>query len=309
MTLVVTLVAWMLPSPRDTMLWIGAGVTVLATYMLGELNNLYSLLRVRSRLVSALYLLLMLAYPALHVWRLEMLTSLCLLAAFFLLFASYQQARPEGPVFHAFLFATVGGMLFPPALVFPAVFYFCMLFQLRSLTLRSFVAGLLGVATPFFLYSSYAILTHRLPSAFDFLLSWLHFERPDYTLLTLPALVTFAVVFLFVLLALIHFFRERYNDKIRTRMLLYVIVSLEVVILCGLVLLPSAFNGLFLLFLLNSAPIIAHYYALARGRFFNFWFNLCFLVLLALAVFNYLCLYGPLQQFLELRPAAGLQLW
>lgn len=271
------------------MLYLGAGVTVLATYLLGELNNLYSLLRVRSRLVSALYLLLMLSCPELHVWRPELLTGLCLLAAFFLLFASYQRPRPQGVIFYAFFFATLGGMCFPPALVFPLVCYFCMLFQLRSFTLSSFAAGLLGVATPFFLYASYAIFTHKADSAFDFLLRWLHFERPLLSVLSLPARVSLVVVIFLVFLSLIHYFRERYNDKIRTRMFFYVLISHCVVILCGLLCLPLAFYGLFPLFLLTASPLIAHYYALSRGRFFHLWFNLSFLLLLALVVFNYLC--------------------
>ena len=89
-------------------------------------------------------------------------------------------------------------------------------------------------------------------------------------------------------MALIHFFHTAYNDKIRTRMLFYVVVAQQAVFTAGLFLLPEHLYYHLPLFLFNSSLLIAHYYALAKGRFFDSWFNLSLAAWIALGLYNYL---------------------
>lgn len=152
-----TLALWMLPDATDARLWGGLAATGLTTYVIMELNTRHALLRIRSRMMSTTYLALMLACPFLHEWSAGAGVAACFALSYAALFASYQQARAEGYVFHAFLFAGLGSLAFPPLLAVAAGYYFSMLFQLRNLTGRTFLAGLLGLALPYWLYAAYAI--------------------------------------------------------------------------------------------------------------------------------------------------------
>ena len=70
-------------------------------------------------------------------------------------------------------------------------------------------------------------------------------------------------------------------------MLLYTIITMQVFLTVGLLLLPEHFDKQMRLFIANSSLIIAHYYALGKGRLFNTWFNLTVLILIVLGVYNY----------------------
>lgn len=306
---VAALVAWVAPAVNDWNLWAGVAMTALTAYSIMELNNRNALLRVRSRLMSVTFLTLMASCPALHTWNVGMVPALCYVASYLVLFPSYQKYRAEGNVFHAFLLMGIGSLVFPPMVVLVAAFYFSMLFQLRNFTWRTFMAGIFGFAVPYWFYAAYAVWQNRLDTAFLYLFDWFSPALPDYSQLTVPQLVTAGFLIALVIVSLVHFFHTAYNDKIRTRMLLYVLFTQEVCLLVGMVLLPTHFETQLRLFLVNSCAFIAHYYALGRGRFFDLWFNFSVLLFLAFAVFNYLCFYGPLSQLETLRPLLGVTLW
>lgn len=302
------LVLWMLPDVTSVQLWGGLALTGVVTYVVMELNNRFQLLRIRSRMMSSTFHFLTLLCPALHVWHPHMLSLLCYALSYALLFASYQQVRPEGYVYHAFLLLGLGSLLFPPLLVAGVGYWVSMLFQLRVMSWRSVAASLLGVLTPFWLWVVW-LLWHGgiepLPALF--MQAWPAWP-PSYSALTLPQLITAGTVAFYLLLAFIYLRRNAYNDKIRTRMLIYVIVTQEVLLLAGMLLLPQAFLTQFHLFLFNSSLLIAHHMSLARGRLFDLWFYLSLLLLVALGVFNYLCHAGWLPHVVSCHPLQGITL-
>lgn len=283
-----TFILWAMPHLAEAEIWAGLAVTGLTAYALMELNNRYALLRVRSRMVSTTYLVLMLACPMLHHFSTALLPMLCFVLSYFMLFASYQDTHSQGYVFHAFLFAGIGSIFFPPVLIMALLYYFSMLVQLRNFTWRTFMAGVLGVLLPYWLYVAYAIWSNHLDTAFLYLLPWVNYQLPDYSSIALSQWITVGTLGLLSLFALIHFFHTAYNDKIRTRMFFYVIVTQEIVLSAGLALLPQFYDVLLALFIANSAPLLAHYYTLAKGKFVDIWFYLSLLLLLGVAAVNYL---------------------
>ena len=108
-----TAVCWMLPDVSSLERWGGLALTAVTAYLLMEMNTRFSLLRVRSRLVSTSFLFLMLIHPSLQTLDVQLLQPLCLVLGYFMLFSTYQQYRSEGYVFHAFLFLGIGSLFFP----------------------------------------------------------------------------------------------------------------------------------------------------------------------------------------------------
>lgn len=280
-------VCWMLPDLSSWPLWAGLCIAGLTTYVAMELNNRFALLRIRSRMVSSTYLLLLTACPTLHSSVLTALpVALCLALSYAMLFASYQQMKAQGYVFHAFLCIGMGSLLFPPMLGLALTFYLNMIVQLRNFTWRSFTAGLLGLALPYWIYAVWAIWNNRLDTAFVYLTAWFAPHVPDFSTFGPHEWVTVGMLCFFTLLALVHFFHTAYNDKIRTRMLFYVVVTQQLAITAGLFLLPEHLDCMLSLFVFNASLLLAHYYALAKGRFFDSWFNLSLAAWVVLALYN-----------------------
>lgn len=282
-----TLPVWALPDFTDWSLWAGLALTGFTAYLIMELNNRNSLLRIRSRMMSTTFLFLMLICPQLHHLQQGLVSMLLLVLSYHTLFASYQQRRPEGYVFHTFLFLGIGSLYFPPLLLLAIGVYFCLLFPLRGLTWRTFMAGLFGLSLPYWVYAAHAIWHNRLDTAFTYLSPWLTLQLPDYSRLPLPRLVSAAVLVFFSIPAFVHFFHTAYNDKIRTRMLFYCITTQQVLLTAALIGLPQHMADIMPLFVVNTALLMAHYYALGRARWFPWWFNISLLALMGLGIYNY----------------------
>lgn len=283
---VLTFIIWMVPAPSDWRLWAGLAMAGATAAVVMELNNRFTLLRVRSRMISCTYLLLLLLCPQLHPWIPASVLSLCTALSYAALFPSYQDSRAVGHVYHAFLFAGIASLFFPYALILALLLYVSMLVQLRNLTWRTFTAGLLGLLTPYWIYAVWALLQGRIV---EVALEWWANATPripDYSGIAQAQWLTLGTIGFFALLAMAHLFRTAYNDKIRTRMLYYLIAMQEAAVAAGFLALPDRFDELLRLFVLNSAFLIAHYYTIGKGRFFHIWFNVSLLALMALGVYN-----------------------
>lgn len=285
---VVTLCTWAAADYGSSLLWGGLAIVGLLTYILMEWVNRNQLLRIRSRMVSSTFLALAAASPFVHAAAVTWVPPLCLVVAYILLLASFQQARPEGKVFYAFAVLTIGAFFFPPLIVLSLMFYASMLVQLRCFTWRTFMAGLFGVIVPVLFYTVWVLAQGDVFHAFDFVLPWLTWQRPDYAHLPLWQEINCGFLGFQIFLGLLHYYRTNFNDKIKVRMSYYLMMMVEIVLIAALCLYPDYFVWLYPLLLVNSAPLIGHYWALARGRaLMTCWFVLHILLLIALALYNY----------------------
>lgn len=283
-SVVACMVMWLIPHWSEPLRLAGLGITLLTAYVMVEWNNAYSIMRVRSRMMSSVFVMLMGACPMLQEWNAHMLAPLCLLLCYYCLYRSYQKVRAEADLFHAFACLGIGCLFFPQLLYFVPLLLMCCLVQLRSLSLRSFMACLLGLMLPYWCYAGYAIWHNQLD------LTVLHFEQllspqmPDYGTLSVEQVLAGAFITAAALLATFHYQRTAYNDRIRTRMFLNLLVVQEYLIIALLAVQPAHFNTFLRLLIANSAPLIAHYLTLARGRWFNAWFIIYLLLYAAFAV-------------------------
>lgn len=149
---------WLLPFGHRWEEPVGLGVCVLTTYVLLELNTANALLRVRSRMVSVVYLLLVCLCGWLHVFNLTCLAALCIVLSFYTLFQTYEQVEAVFPTFHAYLFIALASLVWPPLLWLALIQWWNQTIFLRSMSWRGLWAAILGAFTPYFFWSC-AVLT------------------------------------------------------------------------------------------------------------------------------------------------------
>ncbi|MCD8318446.1 MAG: hypothetical protein LUC45_06250 [Paraprevotella sp.] len=268
--------------------WIICGLT---TYVWVETNNANALIRIRSRMTSSIYLLLMGAAFGLHRFQESSLVVCLTLSSYYLLFKSYQQINAVVPIFHAYLCLSIGSVFFPQLLYFVPFYLWYTIVYLRSLTWRTFWAAVIGLAVPYWFLAGYFFYLNGFDKFTDHFLkltlfqpisinNYLHFDFLQVSMVVIVAL--------FTIIAALHCIRTSFNDKIRTRMLLYLILTQEFLIALFLGFQPIHFDVLLGLLIMNSAPILAHYFALTSSRFSN---SLFILFLVALAALTCLTLW------------------
>ena len=285
---IVTLLSCFLQHAYDSLyLWITLVETGILVYVLMEWNSQCQMLRVRSRMISATVLAFVAAFPALQVSTWCWLPALFLLLSYFVAFKSYGQLNPQGWVFYSFLFVSAGSLMFPPMLLAVPFMFFAFGHQLRILSVKSVTASVLGLLFPYWTYGLFCLVGGW--NEVFWRESWvraLALCLPDYSNVLRWQWILFVMLLVLGTIGIVHFVRTSYNDKIRTRQFFYTLLSLHFPLFFNVVWFPDCAGLTLPLLLVNSAPFIAHFFVLARGRSMNFWFLFVLFVLVAVACFN-----------------------
>lgn len=272
---------------------LGWAVCGLTAYFWVETNNAHSLVRIRSRLTPAIYLWMTGCIFSLHPLQEGSIASCLMLASYYLLFKSYQRAEAVGPIFHSFLCLGIGSLFFPQLLFFAPFYLWYAVAYLRSLTWRTFWAAMAGLILPYWLAAGYFLYTGdfgRIAGHFRELILFQPIHHENYRNLDPLQAGTAGIVAAFTLIAALHCIRTSFNDKIRTRMFLYLILTQELLVALFMALQPVHFQVLLGLLVMNSAPVLSHYFALASGRFARAVFVL---FLSMFATLSFLSLWTP----------------
>lgn len=289
---VVVSLSWVLPDAQNLLLWGGLALAGLMTYILVEWNNSFQLLRVRSQMMGATFLALTAAFPQSHLLVWDLLPVVCLLLSYVVLFRAYGLYEPQGVIFHAFLFLGIGSLVEPLLLLLVPFFFFSIQVQLRALSPRSFCAGIIGVCLPYWFYLPYLLWKEGFSVVV--MREWLQTfvpSIPDYLAIPPSHWVGLGTLLFLALVSILHFVRTSYNDKIRTRQYLYLLLVQEIPIALLAVAFPDRVDVFLPLLLLNTTPFVAHYFTLAKGRGMNLWFCCWILIILWLGLSHHLHLW------------------
>ena len=270
----------------------------ISAYLMAELNNSNTLLRLRSRMVSCSFIVLMamsaFLFPSLRC----ALVTLCFITFYTIIFHTYQDRHSPGMTFYAFLSLGIASVMLPQVVFYVPFLWLMMGFWLMAFSWRMWTASLLGliapywVIVPWYLYAGWGdrLVAHvqsliTFPSPLDSHFSPLtsHFSvfSAQFSVIT-----SFLFVFLLGVIGTVHFLRNASKDKIRTRMLYYIFISMNVLTTCFILLQPQHFEALFGLMIVNASALIAHFIALTRTRFTNIVFFILLAIVLCLTTYN-----------------------
>ena len=308
-----TLLLWALRPRQDAMMWTSFAFVGLITYIIVEWNNQCQLLRIRSRMNSVTFMSLALMFPLLHDGVLVWLPPLCLLGSYFILFKGYDEYRGQGYTFHAFLLLSIGSLVYPPLLLVALTLLISCNAQLRMLSGKPFVAALLGLVLPYWIYAAlvyafrysplalsleaapvvYAVGFHDL--TWDVWAAHLQPVLPDYLHdAPLWQLVSLGFIVLLGLRALVHFVHNSYDDKISTRQFFYTMMLQLVPITFFTLWFPADIRFTLPLLMIGVTPFVAHYLALSRSRSTDWAFVLWVIAGLFIGVCNHFALWDLL---------------
>ena len=215
------------------------------TYLIIELNTTFALIRTRTSLPSAFFLVCFSVCPFLQ---------------------SFESPSASTTIYHAFCCVGIIGIIVPQTLYLTPVLYLLMI-QLRSLNPRTFFAGVLGLLTPYWLGSCYLLYKGNwLETAREFRQQLIPVIS-DYNLLGWDQYLSLGILLVITLLCTAQSLTQTYQDKVQTRILLRTLMALEIIVIAFILLLPASFNGLFPMLLICASIFFGHFFALVFNRF------------------------------------------
>lgn len=287
-TVLYGLAIWIISGVIQHDWWIQLGCHALACYLMILFNNFYALIRVYSRAITSAFIILSgvacFLFPSLEGG----LVTIGFAASLLTLFATYQNREATGWIYYTFLILGLASLAKVHLLVFIPVYWILMIF-LSSLSLRTFIASLLGLLTPYWIGITAVVLLYQ----DDLSLFTGHFmPLTEITFFTaydsfpLSHYLTYAFLVILTVTGIIHFLRTSYNDKIRTRQFYYSIMFFDIVVLTLLPLFPQYHDLLFRPAIILTSPLIGHFIALTHTKITNIAFYVILITALALTGFN-----------------------
>lgn len=253
-------------------------------YFLIGLNNAFAIIRMRASVQTAIYFLLISVCPSMHVLYAGDLVAIAFLIALYFLFRSYQQSKPAGYLFHAFVFIGIGSLLFPQLTFFAPVFWIGA-YGFQSLHAKSFFASLIGWSVPYWFLSGYAYVFGRMELFYQPFRE-LVCLRPVQSGFQPWELATTGFLLLLYIVSSSHCLIAGYEDKIRTRSYLHFLIFLNFCIFVYIGLQPALYPHLLSLSLIGTSILTGHLFALTNSRSSNIFFIIMLVGLFALFGFN-----------------------
>ena len=287
---VIATALWWLPEQTFSVRHIlGLALCFLTTYIITETNTRLHIIRSRTQMMSCVWLVLAASLSFMHPMGEPLIAAALLCVGYLLLFNCYQRHRPQLLVFHVFLFLGIGGFFAPVMLLMAIPFFFYLIVFFRSLTIKAFWAGILGLIVPYWCYAAWCFITHNLQDFVGRMSEMAQFEMPSTeAFLSLPFAwqASAAIIALLSIVSIIHFLRTNYDDKIRVRMILYIYIMQTLLMMAFLVLQPAHYQTTMALIIVSACPLIAHFFALSGSIVTNLFFVLSLLLTAAMAVLN-----------------------
>ena len=300
--IVIAVALWWLPQRAFSVPHIlGLVLCLLTTYVVMETNAQQHIIRIRTRMMSCVWLMLTACLAFMHPLGEPIIAAACLCISYMLLFRCYQRLRPQAFVFHAFLMLSIGSFFAPVMLAMAIPFFLYIALLLRSLTKKAFWAGILGLIAPYWCYAFWYFITGKIdpskitlpigripfldyPFDYQVLLRYIKTEE----LLSLPFSVQVSAAFIILLsiVSIVHYMRTNYDDKIRVRMILYIYMTQTLLLMVFLVLQPAHYETTMALLVASASPLIAHYFSLTGSILSNSFFVLSLLLTAGMATLN-----------------------
>ncbi len=183
------------------------------------------------------------------------------------LFSSYESPYPAGSIFHAFSFSSDW-----EACCFPPVAFICtsVLFgddQFQIPVTQKFLCGLTGLCVPLLALFGYAFCYDKMNLFYHPLQEFIHFQPISYELLGLDRIISCGIITLISLVSSVHYFHVSYLDKVRTRIFLFFLITVEAWIYLLGILQPQHFDILLQMQIIVGSILTGHLFTLTHNRF------------------------------------------
>lgn len=280
---------WLLAGLIHQQWWIQGSCFLLSVAVMAELDNSNAFIRIYSRMVTVSFVMFSCMAIFLFPSMPGAIFELCFITSLYTLLRCYQDKTATGWIFYTFLLLGLGSLAYIQALWLAPAFWLLMAATIYCFSWRTLMASLLGLICPYWFAASWMLYRHQ--GDFKPLLAHLeqmgHYTIPaDYQSVSMPLILTVGLITLLAFTGIIHFIRNSYRDKIRTRQLYYSMMLLFSYALLLLAVQPQHYDTMLRVMIIAGSPLTGHFLALTSTRITNIAFCVITGAILLLTAFN-----------------------
>ena len=250
-----------------------------------EANTTFTLIRVRTTLPVCIYWFLFANLFPLHSFEWNNLVPLAFLIAVCQLFRSYESKSATITIYNTFLAIGLGSLLLPQIVWFTPIFLFSMI-PFQALSLKSFFASILGLATPYWFLFGYAFLSDQISSLYSPIAEMTQFYPISFDNLPKNMLVSWAFITFLQFIFGFHYLQTCYIDRTRTRIYHSFLVYIGWFTAIFSILQPVHLSVLLHIQVICTAFIGGHLFTLTRNRFSGILFMVTIVLFILLTLSN-----------------------
>ena len=251
-------------------IWVQLALTAVATLLMVELNNRNSLIRIYSRMVSCSFLVLTMMTPHKIESTDGCIVSVCFVAFYLALFHAYQDKKATGYVLWAFTAIGIASTVWIQILLFVPVLWVLTGTNILALSMRTFVASIMGILLPYWFISAYYIYMGDITPLVKHVVAIAEFGQPfEFYNCSINDLLPLGFIALLAITGSIHFLSTSYMDKIRTRMIYEMFITMTIATMVLIILQPQHANIATHMLIISTAPLIGHFLALTSTKITN----------------------------------------
>lgn len=269
LAIVIAVATWTLHGGFTIDRILGLIICVLTMLILLFVDRVNNFIRTRTMLSGAIYIFLYACMPFLHTIRNDDYASLAMVSSYFFLFRCYHKQDCIVDIFHLFICLGIAILLFPPTLLFIPLYILYTGILVHKISWRTIFAAIIGLTTPFWIILP---VIGYMESLADVWQNFFHTTKifniyiQHISQNELSILFSVLAICLITIVAGIHSVATQFNEKVRTRVLFNILMMQQVAIIVYIILMPTLIHSLVALLVMNSAPILAHYFAIAHGK-------------------------------------------
>lgn len=268
-------------------IWVQFAFTIVSTFLMVELNNRNALMRIYSRMVSCSFLVLLTTVALPSPTLKGSISTLCAIAFYLIIWNTYQDKRSAGWTFYAFCCIGLASMVFIQVLYFMPLLWILMMTFTLSFSARTFFASLVGIITPYWFSAGYFLYNDNLQGLINHFTDFVNYrELFDYSQITDHNVVNMSFIIVLAIIGMIHFLRNSYADKIRTRMIYESLIMMNAASIIFVILQPQHIYELQGFMIVNTAPLIAHWITFTNSKIANIFFITMLVMVVLIMAYN-----------------------
>ena len=244
----------------------GLLLVVLIAFILNRINDIEMLIRERTRLVFMFFVLLISTNAGILPFSEKTIILLCFVFMIHEIFNTYQLPEATGKLFNVGVLIGLTGLFMPQALWYIPLVWIGM-YQFYSLSLRSFLASLIGILIIYWFVLAWCVWTHDFSMFVSFFSSLMDFElffifrsfRYDH--------ISFVMIVILLFLSFFYIKMDAINNRVRVRQMLSFLINMSIGSLVLIFLYGRDIDSFLAIFYLPVSVLLAYFFENMRYRF------------------------------------------